>query len=409
MRIIGHLDMDAFFASVEERDNPRLAGRPIVVGSDPEDGKGRGVVSTASYAARAYGIRSALPISTAWRYSQAARAKGLPPAVFLDVNMKKYSEVSNRVMELLRAELEAAAGGTTHGADAKIIVQQASVDEAYFDISFVNSYERAEKIARNIKDEIKLKQHLTASVGVGPNKLIAKIASDQHKPDGLTIVREEDAEAFLEPLNLRVIPGIGPKSEEQFNKLGMRTVRDAKKLSGAQLTEMFGKWGTELYEKLRGRSESQLGVDSVQKSISSATTFAHDVAVKGVSKDRKLLEATLGGLAEDVHRALRAEIASGAPFTSFRSVGISVRFADFTTKSRIVTLKDLVPACAIASQDLFALTGAAIQDADRAASSAALKIIQFQALRLFMPFLDGRENPNHKSIRLLSVKVERFV
>jgi DNA polymerase IV (DinB-like DNA polymerase) len=385
MRIIAHLDMDAFFASVEERDNPRLAGRPIVVGADPEDGHGRGVVSTANYAARAYGIRSALPISTAWRYSEVARAKGLPPAAFLEVNMQKYARASERIMAIVRKHVSADRGGGG-GDGASPLVEQTSVDEASFDLSLAGSYERAEEIAREIKKDIKEHEHLTATIGVGPNKLIAKIASDRQKPDGLTVVREEDAEQFLEPLGLRVIPGVGPKSEEQFLKRGMRTVRDAKRLSRAELTEMMGKWGTELYDKLRGRSDAPLVMDSVQKSISEQTTFDEDVPVGPRLKDRKLLEATLGALAEDVYANLCSEIAAGAPFTSFRSIGITVRFADFTTKTRIVTLKEPVP-----------VVGA-----------AALKVIQFQALRLFMPFLDRRENPGHKAIRLLGIKVERF-
>lgn len=384
--------MDAFFASIEERDNPRLAGRPIVIGSDPEDGAGRGVVSTASYAARAYGIRSALPISTAWKLSEAARKKGLPPAAFLEVNMQKYAEVSRRIMEILSAHLSV----DSKKSSESVMIEQASVDEAYFDLSFTGSYDAAEVVARAIKAEIGSRERLTASVGIGPNKLIAKIASDRQKPDGLTIVREEDVEAFLEPLSMRVIPGVGPKSEEQFKKLGVRTVGDAKRLTTTQLTDMMGKRGVELYEKLRGRSSSPIAADAVQKSISSAVTFAHDVAVKGILKDRKLLEATLADLALDVHCALRREISDGAPFTSFRSVGITVRFADFITKTRTVTLK--VPVAATAA-------GAA----NRAASANALKTIQFQALRLFMPFLDGRENPGHKAIRLLAVKVERFV
>ena len=387
MRIIAHLDMDAFFASVEERDSPRLAGRPIVVGSDPEDGRGRGVVSTANYAARAYGIRSALPISTAWRYSEAARAKGLPPAVFLEVNMKKYAAESRRIMEIVRKHVLADyAGGGGRSGIPKAMIEQASVDEAYIDLSFAGSYDCAEEIARAIKHEIKIKEHLTASVGVGPNKLIAKIASDRQKPDGLTIVREEEVEKFLEPLGLRAIPGVGPKTAEQLAKRGMRTVRDAKCLTRAELTDMMGKWGGDLYEKLRGRSDTPLATDSVQKSISEQTTFNDDIPVDGKLKDRKLLEATLAELARDVHAALCAEIASGAPFTSFRSVGITVRFADFMTVTRIVTLKEPVTATSV----------------------TALKTMQFQVLRLFMPFLDRRENPGHKAIRLLGVKVERF-
>ncbi len=403
MRIIAHLDMDAFFASIEERDNVRFAGRPIVVGSDPEGGKGRGVVSTANYAARTYGIRSALPISTAWKFSEAARKKGLPPAVFMEVNMRKYSAVSQEIMDIVRANVRPNAEGI-------VLVEQASVDEAYFDLSFAGSYEKAEHIARKIKSEIKTKERLTASVGIGPNKLIAKIASDRQKPDGLTVVHEKDVEAFLEPLNLRVIPGVGPKSEALFVKKGIRTVRDAKRLTKAELTKMMGKWGAELYEKLRGRSDSEIVLDGVQKSIGEQTTFDVDVPVNGKLKDRKLLEAALEKLAADVHRRLRREIADGAPYKAFRSIGITVRFADFETKTRIVTLKDPVPAVHVAGQGLFdAETPVVAMAADAAVSAAALKVIQFQALRLFMPFLDRRENPSHKAVRLLGVKVERFV
>jgi DNA polymerase IV (DinB-like DNA polymerase) len=379
MKIIAHLDMDAFFASIEERDHPRFSGRPIVVGADPEGGKGRGVVSTANYAARVYGIRSALPISAAWRYSEAARKRGLPPAVFLDVDMQKYAEVSERIMDIVRTHVPPDPEGM-------VLVEQASVDEAYFDLSFTGSYEKAELVAHAIKDEIKVKEHLTASVGIGPNKLIAKIASDRQKPDGLTVVHEKDAEVFLEPLNIRVIPGVGPKSEEQFLRLGIRTVRDAKRLTKAKLTEMMGKWGEELYEKFRGRGDSEIVLESVPKSVGEQTTFDEDIPVNGKLKDRKLLEAALAELAADVHKRLRREIADGAPFTSFRSVGITVRFSDFTTKTRGVTLKEPVAA----------------------QGAAALKTIQFQALRLFMPFLDRREDPLRKPIRLLGVKVERF-
>lgn len=403
MRIIAHLDMDAFFASIEERDNARFAGRPIVVGSDPEGGKGRGVVSTANYAARAYGIRSALPISRAWRFSEEARKKGLPPAVFLEVNMRKYGEVSERIMDIVRAHVPP-------NEDGMVLVEQSSVDEASFDLSFAGSYEKAESIARAIKKEIKEKERLTASIGIGPNKLIAKIASDRQKPDGLTVVREEDAEAFLEPLNIRVIPGVGPKSEEQFLKRGIRTVRDAKRLTKAELTKMMGKWGADLYEKFRGRSDAQIVLDWVQKSIGEQTTFDEDIPVDGKLKDRKLLEAALADLAADVHKRLRREIADGAPFKAFRSVGITVRFSDFTTKTRIVTLKEPVPAVHVPGRGLFdSETLAVAAKADSVASAAALKVIQFQALRLFMPFLDRRENPSHKAIRLLGVKVERFV
>ena len=368
LRIIAHVDMDAFFAAIEERDNPRLAGRPIVVGSDPAGGRGRGVVSTANYPARAYGIRSALPISTAWRFSEAARAKGLPPAAFMEVNMEKYGEVSRRIMAVLHAHAK--------------VVEEASVDEAYVDLSFAGSYGKAEGIAAEIKNEIKEKERLTASVGIGPNKLIAKIASDRQKPDGFTVVFEEDAERFLEPLSIRTIPGIGPKTEEKFKRFGVRTVRDAKRFGQEELTAILGKWGTELYEKLRGSSDAELVMVWEQKSIGEQTTFAKDISAGDSVKDRRMLEDALARLAKDVMRRFCAD-----GFSNFRTIAITVRFSDFSTRTRSVTL-----AKPVSGTD----------------PPAMLRTLQFQALRLFMPFLDRRENPERKAIRLLGMRVEKL-
>jgi DNA polymerase IV (DinB-like DNA polymerase) len=361
--------MDSFFASIEERDNPRLRGKPIVVGADPENGRGRGVVSTANYVARAYGIRSALPITKAWQFSEAARAKGLPPAAFMAVNMKKYGEVSTRVMAILEKYSST--------------VEQASVDEAYFDLSSAASYEHAAEIARTIKNEIKEKEQLTASVGIGPNKLIAKIASDREKPNGLTVVHEEDIEQFLGPLGIRVIPGVGPKSEEQFKVLGVKTVGDARRFSRDELTDMMGKWGAELYEKLRGRSDAPLVTEYVAKSIGRHETFAHDVPASDRLADRKFLEQTLGALADDVFQHFLEDVSRG-DHSSFRKVTITVRFADFKTVTRTTTLDVRV----------------SVTD------PSAWETLRFQALRLFMPFLDRRENPSRKAFRLLGVRIE---
>lgn len=356
MRIIAHLDMDAFFASIEERDNQRLRGKPIVVGADPQDGRGRGVVSTANYAAREYGIRSALPIGTAWRYSETARRQGKPPAVFVEVNFKKYEEVSARVMGMV-------------GRYAKTI-EQASVDEAYIEMSFTNSYEAAEKLCRKIKGDIKDEERLTASMGIGPNKLIAKIASDMQKPDGLTVVREEDAEKFLEPLPVRKIPGVGPKTEAMFSAQGVKFVRDIKKFPPEELRLMLGKWGAELYEKARGRDDSPLVTEWEAKSIGEQETFETD------SNDPGFLSARLTAIAGAVFMRFKK-----SNFKSFRSVTITVRFGDFTTKTRSATLKN------------------------HAHDASTLK---FEALKLFMPFLDKRENPGRKPIRLLGVRVEKL-
>ncbi len=348
--------MDAFFAAVEERDRPRIKGQPIVVGADPKGGTGRGVVSTANYKAREYGIRSALPISAAWRYSEAAKRKGLPPAVFLDVNMKRYSEVSGRIMAILKKHVPS--------------VEEASVDEAYLDLSSAGSYENAEKLCWKIKDEIKSSEKLTASVGIGPNKLVAKIASDEHKPDGLTIIREESAEKFLEPLSVRKIPGIGPKTEERFRALSIRTVKDAKKFSKSELEEMLGKWGTELYDKLRARDDSSLVEEWVAKSVGEQETFEAD------TDNPNFLRERLRGLSDQVHARFRK-----GGFKSFRLVTVTVRFADFNTKTRSGTLK---------------------------IKTNKKEALYFEALRLFMPFLDRRENPERKKIRLMGVRVEKL-
>ena len=175
VRIIAHVDMDAFYASVEERHHPELRGRPVVVGADPKGGAGRGVVTAASYAARKYGIRSALPISRAWRLAETARRQGEPEVVFVRGDRALYLEVSGRIMAIIG-----------QGADA---FEGASIDEAYVDLSSLGDLERAQDHARTLKRAILEREGLTCSVGIGPNKLVAKIASDFRKPDGLTVVR----------------------------------------------------------------------------------------------------------------------------------------------------------------------------------------------------------------------------
>ncbi|HME94090.1 MAG TPA: DNA polymerase IV, partial [Methylomirabilota bacterium] len=210
MRIVAHVDMDAFYASVEERYHPELRGRPLVVGADPKDGRGRGVVTAASYAARKYGIRSALPISRAWRLAEAARQRGEPETVFVRDDRALYLEVSRRIMAIV---------GT--GADA---FQPASIDEAYVDLSSRADLERAREWAGQIKREILEREGLTCSIGIGPNKLVAKIASDFRKPDGLTVVAPDDVEAFLAGLSIRVVPGIGPKTERFLHERGITRI-----------------------------------------------------------------------------------------------------------------------------------------------------------------------------------------
>jgi len=356
MRIIGHLDMDAFFAAIEERDHPELQGRPVVVGADPAGGQGRGVVSTANYPARAYGIHSAMPISQAWKLAEAARRRGRPATVFVRGSHRKYGEVSERIMAILHRQAP--------------VVEAAGIDEAYFDLSFTGSYEGAADLARQIKAEIRAKEKLTASIGIGPNKMVAKIASDFQKPDGLTVVTPEQAEDFLAPLAVRKIPGIGPKTEKSLARLGIKTVQDLKRLTPAELQERFGKWGPELYERIRGRHDSPLVTLWEPKSVGEQETFAQD------TRDLEFIFQRLWGLCREVWRRFTAE-----GFQTYRTVVVTVRFADFDTYTRSRTLPD---------------------------PTDSPRTLRFEAMKLLIPFLDRRENPKNKLIRLIGVRVEKL-
>lgn len=363
-RIIGHLDMDAFFAAVEEREHEWLRGKPIVVGADPKDGRGRGVVSTANYKAREYGIHSALPISQAWEFSEAAKKKGLEPAVFLFTDFAEYERTSARIMEILKTF------STT--------IEQASIDEAYFNIEAPNSkrqitnkiWKEAEAIAKKIKAEIKKRERLTCSIGIGPNKLIAKIASDFQKPDGLTIVTEDEKEFFLEPMPVRKIPGIGPKTEAVFKRMNVTTVRDLKKFTETELSELMGKWGRELYRKVRGKDDSPIETFYESKSIGVAETFPED------TRDPNALMGKLNEMSARIITRMQDE-----GFSGFKTIVITVRFQGFETITRAHTLFSY---------------------------QHSLEILRFEALKLFMPFLDRRENPRNKKIRLVGVRIEKL-
>jgi len=355
IQIIGHLDMDAFFAAVEEREHEWLRGKPIVVGADPREGKGRGVVSTANYEARKYGIHSALPISKAWEMSEAAKKKGLEPAVFLSTNFAEYERTAARIMKILKTFSNT--------------IEQASIDEAYFELS--GDWNNARQIAEKIKVKIKKEEKLTCSIGIGPNKLIAKIASDFKKPDGLTIITEEEKESFLEPMTVRKIPGIGPKTELLLKKLNVTIVRDLKGFTEFELFELMGKWGRELYQKVRGIDESPLETFYESKSIGEQETFDED------TRSPDILIAKLNEMSERILQRMERE-----GFIGFRTIAITVRFAGFETHTRAHTLP---------------------------ATSKSEATLRFEALKLFMPFLDRRENPKSKKIRLIGVRIEKII
>ncbi|MDP3090636.1 MAG: DNA polymerase IV [Nitrospira sp.] len=355
-RIIAHIDMDAFYAAIEERDTPAFRGRPLAVGADPAQGQGRGVVSTANYQAREYGIYSATPISTAWRLSEAARRKGLPPVIFVSVDMCKYARVSEAVMAIARRAIP--------------VLEQASIDEAYGDLSGTGSFEAAAELCRSIKGAILAEERLTASVGIGPNKMIAKIASGVQKPDGFTVVTEAEAEAFLAPLSVRAIPGIGPKTESMLAAQQIRVVAELKRLSLADMDARFGKRGLEWYAKIRAQDDSPVEEHGEPKSISEQETFDEDTL------DSQVLVERLSQLRDGVFARLAQE-----GFDACRTVAIIVRFADFTTVTRAHTFADPV-------QD-----GPAVRR---------------ELLKLLLPFFDRRENPRRQRIRLLGVRVEKL-
>jgi DNA polymerase IV (DinB-like DNA polymerase) len=356
VRIIAHIDMDAFYASVEERDHPELRGRPLVVGADPKGGAGRGVVTAASYAARKYGIRSALPISRAWRLAEAARRRGEPEAVFVRGDRARYLEVSGRLMAIIG-----------RGVDA---FEEASIDEAYVDLSSLGDLDRGEAHARGLKREILEREGLTCSVGIAPNKLVAKIASDFRKPDGLTVVRPDEVGGFLDGLPIRVIPGIGPKTEAFLQERRVRVIRELRALEPAQLRDWLGRGGEDLHRKAHGLSDDPVSNEWERKSVGEQETFEQDTLDPAVVFERAR------ALAVTVFERFVAE-----RLASFRTVTVTVRFVGFVTVSRARTGK---------------------------APLTALDELQAVVRGLLEPFFDDRENPRRKKIRLIGVRVEKL-
>ncbi|OGZ78612.1 MAG: hypothetical protein A2528_01360 [Candidatus Staskawiczbacteria bacterium RIFOXYD2_FULL_37_9] len=358
--MVAHLDMDAFFASLEEAGSEIFMGKPIVVGADPKNGNGRGVVSTANYKAREYGIHSAMPISRAWQLSEKAKAEGKPEAVFVQPDFERYKKASKEVFEIIKKYASE--------------IEPASIDEFYFDLSFTKSFKKAEEICKKIKKEIKEKLKVTCSVGIGSNKLISKISAGMKKPDGLVIIKDSPpaggSEKFLEPLSIRKIPGIGPKTGEKFNALGIETIKDLKKLSKEKLQELFGKWGTDIYFKARGIDDSPIVENREAKSIGEQATFQRDT----------LNFIYIGEVFENLCAGVFKRFTQSG-FKSFRTVGITVRFSDFQTYTAAKTLKN---------------------------PTDKEKDFKLETIKLLLPYLDKRKNPNKKLIRLIGVKIEKL-
>jgi len=314
--------MDAFYASAETQKNPEIAGLPIIVGADPKAGKGRGVVAGCSYEARRFGVHSAQPISRAYRLC--------PQAVYLRPNFPLYEEVSARIMDILRGFSEK--------------LEPMGLDEAFLDLSEkAVDFEGAAKFAKKIKDEIKAREGLTCSIGVAPNKAIAKIASDYQKPDGLTVVTPGEAFSLLQPLPVSRISGVGKKSTEILGKVGVKTIGDLARFPAGRITELFGKWGIRLWEIANGIDESPVVTSYDIKSISNEITFEQDV------EDRGVVIGVLDKLAREVH--------SRATQDGFlwRTVGIKLRFEDFSTFTRAKSRNDYTGSLEVAQSSVRSL------------------------------------------------------
>jgi len=304
MRWILHIDMDAFFAAVEQKRNPKLIGKPIVVGGSGDPTK-RGVVSTASYEARKFGIHSAMPLRTAYRLCT--------KAIFLPVDYDEYSKVSEKIKNILR--------------EFTPIIEDVGIDEAYLDISQIQ--EPVEKVAIEIKRRIKDETGLTCSIGIAPNKLLAKMASDMQKPDGLTIITKNDMESRIWPLPVRKLWGVGPKTEAYLKSMGVETIGELASLPLNKLIEEFGNsYGNYLYNASRGIDESLLVTHWEPKSTSRETTFQMDI------NSWQIIAKTLAELTKEVVDDMKQSGYKG------RTVTVKVRFSDFETVTRSKTLNE---------------------------------------------------------------------
>jgi len=319
MRKIIHIDMDAFYASVETRDNPALAGRPVLVGGDP--GR-RGVVASASYAARVFGIRSAMPMRTALRLC--------PEAIVIRPRINRYRETAEQLWTLYQSYTP--------------LVEPVALDECYLDVT-VNLQEiaSATETARIIKHQIREQTGLTASAGVAPNKFLAKIASDMDKPDGLYVVKPTQVEMFLASLEVDKLWGVGPVTEKRLHTLGIRTVGALTELPYERLTGEFGKFGHTLYHLARGVDERPVVPDREPKQISGEVTFDQDV-------DRmETLRQELDRQAQIIERRLAFYEKQG------RTVTVKVRYEDFTSITRSATGTVRMTAAADIAQTAYTL------------------------------------------------------
>jgi len=298
--MILHVDMDAFYASVEQLDDPALRGRPVIVGGTSN----RGVVAAASYESRRLGVRSAMPIVEARRLC--------PQGVFVAPRMARYHELSHAVMDLLR--------------EVTSLVEPVSIDEAYLDLAgTLRLYGPPVELARALKDRIRERVHLTASIGLAPNRFLAKVASEHRKPDGLTVIPPEDVMAFIDRLPIAKVPGVGPKTQSKVVALGITFLGDVRRFPAAILETIFGTYGNRLRELAHGIDPTPVAPGAPAKSVSCECTLEAD------TRERERLRRLLLAQAEEVAEGLRHEGVQA------RTVVLKVKHADFELRTRRVT------------------------------------------------------------------------
>ncbi|TAL17591.1 DNA polymerase IV [bacterium] len=304
IRSIIHIDMDAFFASIEQLDNPQYRGKPVIVGADPKGGRGRGVVAACSYEARKFGIHSAMPISQAWRRC--------PKGVFVAPRGSRYVELSRKIIAIFRTYTD--------------LVEPLSIDEAFLDVTGSRLlFGDAPKIGREIKERIRTELGLVASVGVAPNKFVAKIASDLGKPDGFVVVGEGEVREFLRELPIKRLWGVGEKTAETLTRRGMRTIGDIARLGERNMVSILGEHGLHLWRLSQGEDYREVVTESEAKSVGNETTFEEDTS------DPDTVRNTLLYLCDKVAGRLRKY--------GFKAVGVTLKLRDedFKTITRSLT------------------------------------------------------------------------
>ena len=320
-RKIIHIDMDAFFAAVEIRDNPKLKGKPVIIGSDPRQTGGRGVVSTCSYEARVFGVHSAMSSKEAY--------ERCPQAVFISGNYEKYKAVGLEIRAIFKRYTD--------------LIEPMSIDEAYLDVTENKlGIKSAVKIARLIQEDIWQELHLTASAGVSYNKFLAKMASDYQKPHGLTVILPDKAQDFLKQMDIAKFHGVGKKTVEKLHEMGIYTGADLLDVSEVTLIDRFGRLGYDLYRKARGIHNSPVKSNRIRKSIGKEKTYSK------ILQDEEDIKKELTLLSEKVAHNLSKQDKAG------KIIILKIRYADFSTLTRRKSLPQ-------ATQDASQISQTALQ------------------------------------------------